>query len=200
MTPLDKGSLDKNDVNTFRPVSVLKCFSKIFENVMKGKLVPFIESHLSIFLSAYRSSYSSQYVLIRLIEERRQKLDSNHFVGAVLMDLSKAFDCIRYNLLFAKLSVYGLSDEAFAYIFSYLSARKQSVKISNCYSIFQPILSGVPMGSILGPILFDFFVNDFILFIKQANLHNYADNNTITQSAETFEVFKKLIKTWKEEK
>ena len=56
------------------------------------------------------------------------------------------------------------------------------------------------MGSILGPILFDFFVNDFILFIKQANLHNYADNNTITQSAETFEVFKKLIKTWKEEK
>ena len=56
------------------------------------------------------------------------------------------------------------------------------------------------MGSILGPILFDFFVNDFILFIKQVNLHIYADNNTITQSAETFEVFKKLIKTWKEEK
>ena len=126
MTPLDKGSLDKNDVNSFRPVSVLNCFSKIFENVMKGKSVPFIESHLSVFLTAYRSSYSSQYVLIRLIEERRPKLDSNHFVGAVLMDLSKAFDCIPYNLLFGKLSVYGLSHEAFAYIFLYLSARKQS--------------------------------------------------------------------------
>ena len=67
VTPLDKGSLDKNDVNNFRPVSVLNCFSKIFENIMKGQLIPFIEDHLSVFLSAYRSSYSSQNVLIRLI-------------------------------------------------------------------------------------------------------------------------------------
>ena len=128
VTPLDKGSLDKNDVNNFRPVSVLNCFSKIFENVMKGQLMPFIDNYLSVFLSAYRSSYSSQHVLIRLIEEWRQKLDSDHFVGIVLMDLSKAFDFIPYDLLMAKLSAYRLSDETLAYIFSSLSGRKQSVK------------------------------------------------------------------------
>ena len=95
---------------------------------MKGQLMPFIDNYLSVFLSAYRSSYSSQHVLIRLIEEWRQKLDSNHFVGVVLMDLSKAFDFIPYDLLMAKLSAYRLSDETLAYIFSSLSGRKQSVK------------------------------------------------------------------------
>ena len=71
------------------------------------------------------------------------------------MDLSKAFDCIPHELLIVKLSAYGLSDETLAYIFSYPSGRKQSVKINNCYSIFQLILPGVPQGSILGPLLFN---------------------------------------------
>ena len=109
---LGKGSLDKNDVNNFKLVSVLNCFSKIFENVKKGHMMPFIQNHLSIFLSTYRSCCSSQYVLIRLIEEWRQKLANDDFVGAVLMDLSKAFDCISHDLLLAKLFAYGLNNEA----------------------------------------------------------------------------------------
>ena len=109
---LGKGSLDKNDVNNFKLVSVLNCFSKIFENVKKGQMMPFIQNHLSIFLSTYRSCYSSQYVPIRLIEEWRQKLANDDFVGAVLMDLSKAFDCISHDLLLAKLFAYGLNNEA----------------------------------------------------------------------------------------
>ena len=100
----NNAELDKNDVNIFGPVSVLNRFSKSFENVMEGQLMPLIDNHLSVFLSAYRSSYSSQHVLIRLTEEWRQKLDSNHFVRAVLMDLSKVFGCIPHDLLIAKLS------------------------------------------------------------------------------------------------
>ena len=105
--PLDKGSLDKNDVNSSRPVSVLNCFVFLFfENVKKGQLLSFIENHLSVFLSACRSCYSSQHVLVRLIEEWRQKLDINHYISAVLMEISKAFHCIPHDLLTAKLSAY----------------------------------------------------------------------------------------------
>ena len=88
---------------------------------MEGRLMPFIENHPSVFLSAYISSYSSHHVLIRVIEECRQKLDSDHFVDAVLMDLSKAFNCIPHDLLIAKLSAYRLSNKALAYIILHLS-------------------------------------------------------------------------------
>ena len=109
------------------------------------------------------------------------------------MDLSKAFGCNPHDLLIAKLSIYGLSDEAIVYIFLYLSEWKQSVKINNCYSIFQLILSRVLQGSVLGPILFNIFINDLKLFIKEANLHSYADDNTITYFSKSFSYLKTIL-------
>ena len=91
---------------------------------MRGQLVPFIENNLPIFLSTYGLTCSSQHVLIHLIEEWRQKLDSGHFVGLVLMNLSKAFDCIPHDIFIAKLSPHGLSEDVLAYIFLYLSGQK----------------------------------------------------------------------------
>ena len=96
------------------------------------------------------------------------------------MNLLKAFDCIPHNLLIAKLLAYGRSDEALAHIFSYLSGQKQSVKKNNCRSIFQLILLGDLQRSILGPTMFDILINDLILLIKQANLHNCTDDNLMT--------------------
>ena len=155
--------------------------------------MPFIENRLSIFLSAYRPSYSSQHVPNCLIEEWRQQLDNDHFEEAVLMDLSKAFDCILHDLLLAKLSAYGLSDDALAYMFSYLSGRKQCVKINNFYSVFQLIFSRVPHGSILGSILFNIFINDLMFFIKNANLHNYPGDNTISSFSKSLSDLKTTL-------
>ena len=109
---------------------------------------------LSPFLTAYRKCYNTQNVLIKMIEEWRENLD-NFFVGAVLTKFSKAFDCIPHDLLIAKLSANGLSSDSLCYIYSYFKDRKQHVQINNKQSEFDTIISGVPQGSIFGPILFN---------------------------------------------
>ena len=128
----------------------------------------YFEKYFSPFISAYRKSYSTQQVLIRLLEEWREKLDKNFVVGAVLMALSsaklpylsKVFDCITHDLTIAKLAAYGIQRNTLRLIYSYLKGRKQCVKINNTYSDYSEIISGVPQGSILGPILFNLSIND----------------------------------------
>ncbi|MCP3926640.1 MAG: hypothetical protein GY714_29115 [Desulfobacterales bacterium] len=103
------------------------------------------------------------------------------------MDRSKAFDCIPHDLLIAKLLAYGLDENSLVFIYSYLKRREQAVRIKNTYSSFEKILSGVPQGSVLGPILFNFYINDLFYFITQATLHNYADDNTLAYFSKTLQ-------------
>ena len=98
---------DRTEIKNCRPVSPLNIFTKIYERYLHENLTNYVDTFLSKFISAYRKSYSSNHVLIRLIESWKKSLDQKKFVGAVLMDLSKAFDSIPHDLLVAKMYAYG---------------------------------------------------------------------------------------------
>jgi hypothetical protein len=96
------------------------------------------------------------------------------------MDLSKAFDCLPHNLLLLKLENYGVSENSLKLLQSYLTGSKQCVKIGFVCSSFLEIYKGVPQGYILGPVMFNIFINDIFDFVKKGDLYNYADDNTLS--------------------
>ena len=102
-------------------------------------MLPFIDYLMSSFLSAYRSRYSTQHVLLRLIEQWRVCLDQSKVVGGIRMDLSKAFDCLPDDLLVAKLKAYGVEKMSLLLLMSCLKDRKQAVKIKGIQRLFQLI-------------------------------------------------------------
>ena len=109
------------------------------------------------------------------------------------MDLSKAFDYIPHDLLIAKMHAYGISIDSVKILFSYLKGRNEDVKVNNTYSVFQVLLTWVPQGSILGPILFNIFINNILIWIENVELQNFANDNTIISCTE--KSLKELIKS-----
>ena len=99
--------------------------------------------------------------------------------GAILTDLSKAFDCMNHNLLLAKLYAYGFHTEAIEFISSYLKNRYQRTRINQAISSPTELRYGVPQGSTLGPLLFNIFINDLFYFVEETNIANYADDNSL---------------------
>ena len=103
-------------------------------------------------------------------------VDKKGTAGALITDLSKAFDCLNHELLIAKLNSYGFSHDSLSLILNYV--RKQRTRIDTTLSNWSQIKVGVPQGSIIGPLLFNIFINDVSLFVKHTKIINYADDNT----------------------
>ena len=118
-------AIDPTCKENYRPISVLPVVSKLFVRIMQNKLFPYLEDFLSPFLCGYRKGYSTQYALLGCIEKWKHMLNNRGFAGAILMDLSKAFDTINHELLLAKLYAYGLEKNALRLIRSYLTERWQ---------------------------------------------------------------------------
>ena len=178
VTPIYK-KLDSLCKGNYRPINTLSIISKIFEMLIAEQLTGHFTPVFNKFVTAYRRGYGCENALLKMTEEWRNSLDEQMYVGTALMDLSKAFDCLPHALFIAKLRAYKVSEDAACLLASYLSNRKQRVKLGTTRSTWKQTVKGVPQGSGLGPLLFNIFINDIFMVIKHCQLLNYADDNTL---------------------
>ena len=136
ITPVYKKN-DRTLVENYRPVDVLPTVSKILERIIQKQFSALVNEFLSPYLCGYRKGFNTQYALLSLIEKWKKTLDNKGYTGAILMDLSKAFDTINHELLIAKLYPYGFSKDYLKTISSYMSDRWQRAKIDKSFVLGQ---------------------------------------------------------------
>jgi len=188
VTPIYKSG-DDSSLSNYRPISILPALSKILEKIISSRVTAFINKHNILHPSQYgfREHRNTSMALISLHDLLSQTLQEKLSAIGLFIDFRKAFDCVDHNILISKLEKYGIRGTALRWITNYLLDRKQYTLFNSKQSSLRTVTCGVPQGSILGPLLFLLYVNDFpkasnnittILFADDANCFTSGANIT----------------------
>ena len=172
---------DKDKCENYRPISLLSNVSKLFERAMHTRLYDFIENSGKFYDKqfGFRKKYSTNHALLSIVEGIREKLDNKTFVCGVFIDLEKAFDTVNHQILIQKLEHYGIRGIANQWFSSYLSSRRQKVRLEDTYSQYLNVSCGVPQGSILGSLIFLIYINDMRNAVKHSVVYHFADDTNL---------------------
>ena len=186
---------DPLNCNNFKLISLLSNISEVFEKLMYRRLYYFLEQHDCLYTQqfGFRNSHSTNQALIDIAEKIRKALDNGNFACGVFLDLQKAFDTVNHEILVSKLDYYGVRGTPLDLFKNYLKNRTQFTSINNPTSETLHVKSGVPQGSILGPLLFLINVKDMYLVTEHADMYHFGDNTSLLYRHKSIKKMNQII-------